>query len=155
MPGYWAFVVKDHVFERRVIPAHEVLADRVRNRFWSLNSRAPNVRRLKGGDRVLFYVTSRSERGFMGRGVLAGSAHPITVEQRFHVVGTPSINFDYAVEFSEAVMWPELLPLEELVGRMPLLRGRKRPAAVFRGSIRRISERDYEAVLEAAEALID
>jgi len=153
MPSYWAFVVKDHVFEGRVIPAREVLADRVRNKFWSLNSRARNVRRLSQGDKVLFYVTSGRERGFMGRGVLAGAAHPITVEQRFHVIGAPSINFDYAVEFSEAEMWPTLLPLASIADRAPVLKGRKSPAMVFRGSIRRLSERDYEIILEAARSL--
>jgi len=154
MPGYWVFVVKDHLFEGRVIPAREVLADRVRNKFWSLNSRAPNVRKLSKGDRVLFYVTSGDGRGFMGKGVLAGAAHPITIEQRFHVIGAPSINFDYAVEFSEAEIWPNLLSLDKLLNKMPLLIGRKRPAAVFRGSIRRISERDYEVVVRAADSLV-
>lgn len=32
MPSYWVFVVKDHVFRDRIIPAKEVLADRVKNR---------------------------------------------------------------------------------------------------------------------------
>lgn len=146
-------MVKDHTLMDKVIPAREVLADRVRNRFWSLNSRAPNVRRLEGGDRVLFYVAGREGRGFMGRGVLAGKPHPITPEQRFHILGLPSIAFDYAVEFSEAEMWPEPIGLEELKARrMPLLVGRKRPAMVFRGSVKRITPRDYEIVLEARKA---
>lgn len=150
MPGYWVFVVKDHVFEGRTIPAVEVLANRVKNKFWSLNSRAPNVRNLSEGDHVLFYVTSVSGRGFMGKGVLAGPAHPITIEQRFHIIGVPSINFDYAVEFSEAEMWPRLVRLDEVRERLSILRGRRNPAAVFRGSIRRISREDYENVVSLA-----
>jgi len=134
--------------------ARNVLADRVRNKFWSLNSRARNVRKLKKGDKVVFYLTSSEGRGFMGRGVLAGEAHPMTIEQRFHIIGSPSINFDYAVEFREAEMWPKLVTLDLLADRMPLLLGRKNPARVFRGSIIRLTERDYEIVLEAAEKLM-
>jgi len=61
---------------------------------------------------VIFYLTSSDGRGFMGRGVLAGVAHPMTIEQRFHIIGSPSINFDYAVEFHEAEIWPKLVPLD-------------------------------------------
>jgi len=41
----------------------------------------------------------------MERGVLAGPAHPITEEQRFHVIAEPSNAFQYAVDFEEAEMW--------------------------------------------------
>ena len=138
----------------RIIPAEEVLADRVRNKFWSLNSRAPNVRRLSRGDQVLFYVTGLIGRGFMGHGVLAGPAHPMTKEQRFHVIGSPSINFDYAIEFSEAEIWPKLLEIDYLADKIPLLVGRKNPARVFRGSVKRLSERDYRIIMGIAEKTI-
>jgi len=154
MAEHWAFIVRDHTYQGKIILARDVLADRVRNKFWSLNSRARNVRKLKEGDKVVFYLTSSEGRGFMGRGVLAGEAHPMTIEQRFHIIGSPSINFDYAVEFREAEMWPRLVPLDLLANRMPLLLGRKNPARVFRGSIIRLTERDYEIVLETAEKLM-
>ena len=154
MAEHWAFIVRDHTYQGKTILARDVLADRVRNKFWSLNSRARNVRKLKEGDKVVFYLTSSEGRGFMGRGVLAGEAHPMTIEQRFHIIGSPSINFDYAVEFREAEMWPKLVPLDLLADRMPLLLGRKNPARVFRGSIIRLTERDYEIVLETAEELM-
>jgi len=108
---------------------------------------------LQKGDRVLFYVTESTERGFMGKGVLAGPAHPMTDEQRFHIIGSPSISFEYAVEFDEAEMWPFLIPLDQIKDRMPLLLGRKMAARVFRGSIRRITERDYEVVMEFYEKI--
>jgi len=154
MAEHWAFIVRDHTYQGKTILARDVLADRVRNKFWSLNSRARNVRKLKEGDKVVFYLTSSEGRGFMGRGVLAGEAHPMTIEQRFHIIGSPSINFDYAVEFREAEMWPKLIPLDLLANRMPLLLGRKNPVRVFRGSIIRLTERDYEIVLETAEKLM-
>ena len=103
---------------------------------------------------MVFYLTSSEGRGFMGREVLTGEAHPMTIEQRFHIIGSPSVNFDYAVEFHEAEIWPKLVPLNLLTDRMPLLLGRENPARIFRGSIIRLTERDYEIVLEMAEKLM-
>jgi hypothetical protein len=36
---------------------------------------------------------------------LAGPAHPITEEQRFHVIVKQSDAFQYAMDFKEAEMW--------------------------------------------------
>ncbi|MEM4467151.1 MAG: hypothetical protein QXE61_03825 [Nitrososphaerota archaeon] len=66
MSQYWIFIVKDHQHLGRIIPAREVLINRVKNKFWSLNSRARYVRKLRQGDHVVFYVASKIERGFMG-----------------------------------------------------------------------------------------
>lgn len=132
----------------RIILARDVLFDRVRNKFWSLNSRSRNVKKIKPGDHVLFYITSRDERGLMGRGVISTDPHPITPEQRFHVIGTPSEAFDYAVDFSEAEIWDRVIPIEELENKISILTGKKSSKVVFRGSVIRISKNDYQTVLE-------
>ena len=74
MPSYWVFVVKDHRLDDKIIPAREVLADRVRNRFWSLSSRAANVNKLEKDDRVLFYSASRVKKGVWGKRSLGREA---------------------------------------------------------------------------------
>ena len=148
MVSYWILVVKDHKLMDRVIPAGEVLKDRVKNKFWSLNSRARNVNKIKNGDRVIFYVTGRNERGFKGCGIVAGEPHPLTPEQRFHIIGMPSEAFDYAIDFSEAEVWDKLVTLEEVKDKMPLLKGKNLSKPPFRGSIVKITEQDYNAILE-------
>jgi len=67
MVNYWVFVVKDHVHMGKTIPAREVLVNRVQNKFWSLSSRAANLRRLEKGDQVLFYVAESAEKGSWAR----------------------------------------------------------------------------------------
>ncbi|MEN2974839.1 MAG: EVE domain-containing protein [Candidatus Caldarchaeales archaeon] len=148
MVSYWIFLVKDHVHMGRIIPAKEVLIDRVKNKFWSLNSRSRNVKKIKPGDLVIFYVTSRDEKGFMGRGVVSTEPHPITPEQRFHVLGIPSEAFDYAVDFSEAEIWDKSIPLEKLMNKISILSGRRSQRAPFRGSVIRVSEKDYQTIIE-------
>lgn len=46
----------------RVIPASEVLSNRVKNRFWSPSARAPNLKRPSKGDKVIFYITEAIEK---------------------------------------------------------------------------------------------
>jgi len=135
----------------KVIPAREVLADRVRSKFWSLSARARNLKRLEKGDKVLFYITGSREKGFMGRGVLAGPSHLMTEEQRFHVIGEPSTGFDHAVDFEEAEIWDRVITLDEVKDEMPLLRRMGNPSRAFRGAIRRITEEDYGVVVRAYE----
>jgi len=89
----------------RIIPVSGVISNRVKNRFWLLSIRAPNLRGLEKGDKVIFYITEAKKKGFMGREVLAGPVHPMTEEQRFHVIGESSNAFQYAVDFEEAEMW--------------------------------------------------
>lgn len=152
MVSYWIFVVKDHRHIGRTIPARDVLIDRVRNKFWSLNSRSRNIRNLKQGDKVIFYVASRNERGFMGCGVVGSEPHPITPEQRFHILGMPSEAFDYAVDFSEAEVWERIVPPDELINRIPILMGRRNLRAPFRGSIIRITEEDFYRIVEVVKS---
>jgi hypothetical protein len=86
----------------RTVPAIEVLKGRVKNKFWSLSSRARNVKKIKSGYYVLFCITGKGERGSGGYGVIATEPRTITPEQRFHIVCMASEAFDYAVDFSEA-----------------------------------------------------
>lgn len=149
MVSYWILVVKDHKLIDRIIPAEEVLKDRVKNKFWSLNARTRNIQKIKPGDHVLFYVTGRNERGFRGCGVIATEPHPMTPEQRFHIIGMPSEAFDYAVDFSEAEVWDRLVTLEEVAEKLSILKARHHLKPPFRGSIIRISEEDYQTILRS------
>ena len=86
----------------------------------------------------------------MERGVLAGPAHPITEEQRFHVIGEPSNTFQYTVDFEEAEMWEIAISPTEIQNRVSFRR-LKNPMRAFRGSIKRISEKDYNEIIKAYE----
>lgn len=45
----------------------------------------------------------------------------MTEEQRFYIIGSPSINFDYVVEFDEVKMCSSVITLDQLKDRMPLI----------------------------------
>jgi len=148
--AFWIFVVKDHQVAGKRIPASDVLKNRAENKFWSLNKRAPNVRRLKPGDGIIFYIASKEGRGFAGTAKVASEAHPITVRQQFHVLGRPSDTFDMAIELEDPQIWPRILPVETVASRITLTKETKRLASAFRGSIRSVSEADYESIAKLA-----
>jgi len=140
-------LVKDHKLMGRTVSAVEVLKERVKNKFWSLSSQARNVKKIKPGDYVLFYIAGNDERVFGGYGVIASEPHPITPEQRFHIVGMSSEASDYAAEFSEAIVWDKPIALEELGDKLSILKGKLSLKTPFRGSIIKITEGDYLTVM--------
>ncbi len=149
MINYWILVVKDHHYSGQVIPAMEVLRTRIERKFWSLNSRARNIKRIKPGDRVVFYVSSYEGKGFAGTGVIASPPHPITPEQRFYIFGYPSEKFDYSIDLENPVMWDNLVSPAELFGKVSFLHS-ERWWARFRGSIIKITEEDYDKIVALA-----
>ena len=128
----------------------EVLRTRVEKRFWSLNSRTRNIKRIKPGDRVLFYVASSDGRGFAGTAVVASRPHPITPEQRFYIFGYPSAKFDYSIDLENPILWERILAPAELVDQVSFLKSGMRWWARFRGSIIGISEDDYDRIVGLA-----
>ena len=149
MTSYWILIVKDHQYQGRRIPALEVLRNRVENRFWSLSKRAPNIKRIREGDKVVFYVASSEVKGFAGTGVVASNPHPMTPEQKFHAFGTPSEAFDYSIELENPVLWPEVKEVEPLIGKLSFIKSKRRWGSAFRGGIKRITEEDYNIIVKA------
>lgn len=147
MTNYWIFIVKDHKFNDSIVSALTVVKNRVEHKFWTLNKKAPYIKRLSVGDKVVFYATGIEGRGFCGRGELATRPHPLTPDQRFYLIGKPSMLFDLAVEFSYAECWSKIKPIEEFVGKLSFLKGRDDYTRCFRGSIKAISPEDYEIIV--------
>ncbi|MEM1711918.1 MAG: hypothetical protein QXU12_05980, partial [Nitrososphaerota archaeon] len=63
----------------------------------------------------------------------------------------PSNAFQYPVDFEEAEMWDEAISPLEIRDRLSFLRSLRNPMRAFRGSIKRISEEDYNEIVKAYE----
>jgi len=152
MTNYWVLVVKDHQHLGRTVPATTILMNRVKYKFWSLNKRTPNIKRIRPGDRVVFYVSSYVGKGFAGTATIASYPHPITPEQKFHVFGMPSEKFNYSIELEEPILWTKLLEPPEIIGHVSFITSRDKWWAWFRGSIKRITEEDYNTIVMLGSA---
>ena len=146
--SYWIFIVKDHEYQGRRIPAMEVLRNRVENKFWSLNKRTGNIGKINKGDSVIFYVASKDIKGFAGTAIIASPPHPITPEQKFHTFGFPSERFDYSIELENPVLWENVKEVEPFIESLSFIKNKQKWRSAFRGSIKRITEEDYRMIVK-------
>ncbi|GBC68904.1 hypothetical protein HRbin01_00592 [archaeon HR01] len=148
--NYWIFVVKDHLEAGRKIPVEEILDIRARERFWLLSSRAARTRNMEEGDEVIFYTTGERGRFFAGRARLHSKPKPITDSIRFYIRGSPSEALTHYVELDSVELWKNPLNAEEVAPSLSFIKKKEKWPMAFRGSIRRISEEDYNRILERA-----
>lgn len=149
MVNYWIFIAKDHIYEGAIVSAITIIKSRVEHKFWVLNKNTPGIKKLKPGDKTIFYAASSEGRGFCGWGELATEPHPLTPAQRFYALGKPSMLFDFAVDFTTAEFWPKLKPIEKFASLLSFLKGKSNYTRCFRGSIRAITQEDFEHIISA------
>ncbi|MEM2972853.1 MAG: hypothetical protein QXS50_01720 [Candidatus Caldarchaeum sp.] len=151
----WVFVVKDHVVGGKVLPAREVALVRLREGFWLVSRRVASMKDLEEGGRVVFYMTGREGRMFIGDGEFRQRAKPITDEIRFHVVGHPSEKLTHFIPLENASLWRRPVRAEEVVERLSFIRRKDKWMYYFRGSVRRIPEEDFMFLKSIGTSVID
>ncbi|MEM0205188.1 MAG: EVE domain-containing protein [Nitrososphaerota archaeon] len=149
MVNYWILIAKDHNYDGSIVSAITIIKNRVEHKFWILNKNTPGIKRLKPGDKAVFYAASFEGKGFCGWGELSTEPHPLTPDQRFYAFGKPSMLFDFAVDFKIAEFWPKLKPIEKLASVLSFLKDKSNYIRCFRGSIRAITQEDFEHIISA------
>ncbi len=109
-----------------------------------LNKSAPGIKKLMPGDKAVFYATSFEGKGFCGWGELATEPHLLTPAQRSYTFGKPSMFFDFAVDFKVAEFWLKLKPIEQFASALSFLKGKSKYLRCFQGSIKAITQEDFE-----------
>lgn len=144
----WAFIVVDHLVEGKTVSARDVLIDRVNRKMWVVNSKNPNVKRLRKADEVIFYLGCKGERGFAGIGVLNSKPRPITASDSIEY-GSPSSKFDRVVELKDVNLWKKTKPVANIVPRLSFIKNKRSWGAYLQGGIVRIPKADFELLIEA------
>lgn len=149
--AHYLLLVKDHRDqEGRLIKAREVFENRVQYRFWSFNKRAGNLKKLKCDDLVLFYV---AEKGglIVGKGALASDPYPISNIEYKLALGLPSKNFDYIVDLKNIEVWPVPVEFKRVYEKLSFIKDKSKPYVYLQGSIKRLSEEDYNFICNLAK----
>ena len=152
--GYFLFLVKDHRDQGKVIKAEEVLENRVKYRFWSFSKRAGNLKSLKRGDQILFYLAGRQGRRIVGRGVVASNPYPMSDLERDLALGSPSKKYDYVVDLMDVELWPVAVDFEKVYEHLSFIRDKGKPYLYLQGSIKRLSEEDFNLICNTAKLLM-
>lgn len=151
MENKWIFVVVDHRTDDKIIKAIDVLRDRVKEKFWSLNKNSGNFNRIRKGDKVIFYMGGRDGQKLMGRCTLASEPYPLTPEQKRQIEGYPSSMFSHSVSLEDIKMWKEPLPVVDLKEELTFIKNKDLWKKYFRRSIIPLSDEDYNTILSRAE----
>ncbi|MEM2873090.1 MAG: EVE domain-containing protein [Nitrososphaerales archaeon] len=151
MENKWIFVVVDHRTDDKIIKAIDVLKDRVKEKFWSLNENSGNFNRIRKGDKVIFYMGGREGQKLMGRCTLASEPYPLTSEQKRQIEGYPSSMFSHSVSLKDIKMWKEPLPIVDLKEELAFIKNKDLWRKYFRRSIIPLSDEDYNTILSRAE----
>ncbi|MEM0349220.1 MAG: hypothetical protein QXE96_04095 [Candidatus Caldarchaeum sp.] len=148
--GFWIFVVKDHVHGKEVIPASAIAAERVKHGFWLVSSRIAAMKELSDGGSAVFFSTGMEGRLFIGEGVFSQQPVPITDELRFHIKGYPSEKLTHFIKLDAARLWTNPVKLEDVLENLSFIKNKFRWYGYFRGSVRKIPEKDYQYLVSAA-----
>ncbi|MGQ9469392.1 MAG: EVE domain-containing protein [Nitrososphaerales archaeon] len=151
MANHWIFVVIDHRTDDKIIKAIDVLKDRVKEKFWSLNKNTGNFNRIKKDDKVIFYIGGRDGQKFMGRCTLASEPYLVTLEQKKKIIGYPSSLFSHSVSLRDIKLWKEPLPVVDIKEELAFIKNKDLWKKYFRRSIIQLSEEDYNMILSKAE----
>lgn len=151
MENKWILVVVDHRTDDKIIKAIDVLKDRVKEKFWSLNKNSGNFNRIRKGDKVIFYMGGRDGQKLMSRRTLASEPYPLTSEQKRQIEGYPSSMFSHSVSLEDIKMWKEPLPIVDLKEELAFIRNKDLWRKYFRRSIIPLSDEDYNKILSRAE----
>lgn len=151
MVNKWIFVVIDHKTDGKIIKAIDILKDRVKEKFWSLNKNTRNFNKIKKDDEVIFYIGGVDGRKFIGRCTLDSEPYPMTPEQKKQVIGYPSTLFTHSVNLKNIELWEEPLSITNLKEELVFIKDKDLWQKYFRGSIISLSEEDYRTIVSKAE----
>ncbi len=145
----WMFIVVDHLIGDKTVLAKNVLADRVKQKIWLLNSKNPRLRYLREGDEVIFYLGGKGgSRGFAGIGVLTSDPRPLKGSESAKF-GLSSSKFDQVVELRDLKLWRRVKPVGRIVPRLNFIKKKESWGAYLQGGIIHISKQDFELLIEA------
>lgn len=151
MTKYFIFVIKDHIEGKKIIPASEVLFNRVKYGFWSLSSKNPCFKSIKLGDKVIFYLAGKEGGKFGGFCTLASEAYPISEVEKKIAKGRPSSLMDYVVDLKEIKVWENPVELSEVASKLSFIKDLNKAKMYFRGGIRAITKEDFNEIVSIGE----
>ncbi len=148
MSNFWIFVVKDH----GKLKAHDIYSVRMRDRFWGIGEKTPNRKRLRKGDKVVFYQAGADGGFFKGNCLLAGGLY--TPEERRRIElrhGEEAFATIQGVDLTDVEVWEEPRHLgTELIQKLQFMTNKERYGSHLQGGVIAISEDDFQTILDPA-----
>lgn len=123
--SYWILVISDTDNEFK---------KRIEKKKWPIFIHTHNRKKLKIGDKVVFYKAGVEGKKFLGTARLDST---LNMETRL----------GYSVNLSEIKIWKKAHSAEKLLDKLEFIKDRKVWGRFFQGGIRRINYEDYSVIV--------
>jgi predicted RNA-binding protein len=146
--NHWIFAVVSHKGPDYTVAAQDIYNTRMGDKFWGLNPKTPNLRNLQRGDKVVFYL-GQPEKAFTGTATLVSTAVELDEEQKEQLThGLDIYRADTGVYLEDVHKWEERKPIDDLLARLSFVKKKERWQAYFQGGVIRISEEDFQLIMD-------
>lgn len=138
---YWIFAFKEYTDFS--LGNKESLFGRLRkNGKWYIGNRTQNRKRIKKGDRVIFYQTGEEGLRFVGNAVIESSLQQPEKCDLFSFV-----------IMSEIKLWEKEIDVREVETRLSFQKSETPLQYYFQMAIRRITEQDYYSMMRESKQI--
>jgi|SRR3990170_6498385 len=159
--AYWVFKVKTEEGGLWRRTGLNIFEHRIKECFWGIHEYSENgrldanVRGLKKGDCVVFYLVGKGGSSFLGTCVLDSDFEKLDPEKAKKIIHREYLDWDQGVFLKEVSKWAKPLPIECLRGKKSFVAGGGKFGSYFQGSIKKIKHREeYDTIVREHELMI-
>lgn len=146
--NYWIFIVTDHSDMNKELTVENIFKQRMEDEFWGLGKSTPNRDKLKKGDRVLFYI-GNPVKSIGGSAKLKTASFKLDRKEKEEYGHDISFyNTDYGVKLEDIDIWQNKIKMDVLISQLSFIENKNYWYTYFQGGVRKISEEDYNFILE-------
>lgn len=137
--SFWIFVFTEYTDYARG-SSRELFARVERNGKWYIGPNTPNRKRVKKGDKIIFYRAGEGGRKFIGNAILSSGLKP-----------PEKSDFFSFVLVSKMCLWSKPVPISDIAEDLSFVKRGFPSRFYFQSGIRSISEEDYRTILRYAK----
>jgi len=146
--NYWIFIVTDHSNINKELTVKNIFNQRMEDELWGLGKSTPNREKLKKGDRVLFYI-GNPVKSIGGSARLKADSFKLDKKAKKKYGHEISFyNTDYGVKLEDIDIWQNKIKMDVLISQLSFIENKNYWYTYFQGGVRKISEEDYNFILE-------
>lgn len=147
-PGHFIFVAAPVQSEQGRISGYDIWRIVTERPVWYTNASAPYRNRIKGGDRVLFYLGGRPGGGsFVAQGLCSGPVAPLTAEDQAFLAEWGITRFTGRIPLLLVIYWLGEVLLKPLVPELRFIKDKRHYGLYLRQGIVPIGKDDFDLIV--------
>ncbi|ACA60018.1 EVE domain-containing protein [Candidatus Desulforudis audaxviator] len=147
-PNHFVFVATPVQSDKGRISSYEIWKVLTEKLVWYTTASAPYRNRIKGGDRIVFYLGGRPGGGsFVAQGLCSGPVAPVTAEDGAFLAEMGITRFSSRIPLLLVIYWLDEVPLKPLVPALTFIRDKKHYGLYLRQGIVPIGQEDFDLIV--------